>query len=328
MDDTNRFVGRIAAFISSKYLNKGDEQPTGCVGFFDCINNQAAANLLFDTAKAWLMEKGMEAMDGPVNFGERDRWWGLLVEGFSQPLFGMNYNYPYYQALFENYGFQVFYNQLCFSRQMAGRLSDKFYTGHERIYSKGGFHAEHLKKNQLQKFANDFCTVYNKAWASHEGNKQMAPEQALKLFNRMKPIMDEDIVWFAYYKEEPIAFYISIPDLNEIFRYLDGQFNWWAKLKFLWYKWRGVCKRCTGIIFGVVPRFQGLGVDYFLIVEAAKIMQPMGRYLETELQWQGDFNPKMINISRNLEFKESRQLITYRYLFDRTKPFKRHPMLN
>ena len=56
-------------------------------------------------AKFASLQKGMEAMDGPINFGERDRWWGLITEGFTPPLYCMNYNPPYYIALFENYGF-------------------------------------------------------------------------------------------------------------------------------------------------------------------------------------------------------------------------------
>jgi hypothetical protein len=56
--------------------------------------------LLFDTAKKWLQENGMQAMDGPINFGENDNFWGLLVEGFTHPSYGMNYNFPYYQGFF------------------------------------------------------------------------------------------------------------------------------------------------------------------------------------------------------------------------------------
>jgi hypothetical protein len=98
-DSDGRLIGRIAAFTNKKYKNKGDDVPVGGIGFFDCINSQEAANLLFDTAKAWLQQQGMEAMDGPINFGERDRWWGLVVKGFQEPLYGMNYNPPYYQIL-------------------------------------------------------------------------------------------------------------------------------------------------------------------------------------------------------------------------------------
>ena len=84
--DNGEPVGRIAAFTNDKYINKGTEFKTGGVGFFDCIDDQATANVLFDTAKEWLIAEGMEAMDGPINFGDRDKWWGLMVEGFEQDL--------------------------------------------------------------------------------------------------------------------------------------------------------------------------------------------------------------------------------------------------
>ena len=65
-----------------------------------------------------------------------------------------------------------------------------------------------------------------------------------------------------------------------------------------------------------------------MIVEAAKIIQKKKQYEELELQWQGDFNPKILNISKNLGAKQSRLLTTWRYLFDRGKEFKRHPFLD
>ena len=109
-DDSGKLIGRIAAFVNKKYKNKGDEVPVGGVGFFECINDQAAADMLFDVAKHWLIQRKMEAMDGPINFGERDRWWGLLVKGFEPPIYCLNYNPPYYQQLFETYGFRNYFN--------------------------------------------------------------------------------------------------------------------------------------------------------------------------------------------------------------------------
>lgn len=326
-DDKGEWIGRIAAFTNSKYTNKGDEQPTGGIGFFDCINDQEAANILFDTAKKWLQSKGMEAMDGPINFGERDKWWGLVISGFKPPLFAMNYNQPYYQALFETYGFQIFFNQLCFGAPVSTQLSQKFLDAHARFADKPDYMAKHANKDDIEKFAEDFCNVYNKAWASHYGNKEMELEQAITLFKRMKLVMDERIVWFAYYKEEAVCMYINLPDLNQIFKYLNGQFGIWGKLKFLWYKRFRPYTRLVGLVYGVVPRFQGKGLDYFLIVEAAKVIQGELKYTDTELQWQGDFNPKMVNISKGLGLAESRRLATFRYLFDQNIPFKRHPVL-
>lgn len=327
-DDKGRLAGRIAAFVNKKYKTKGDEQPTGGIGFFDCIHDQQAANLLFDTAKAWLEEKGMGAMDGPVNFGERDRWWGLQVKGFVNPPYGMNYNPPYYQELFEAYGFQPFFQQYCFALKVKDQVQEKFYARHAALEADPNYKAIHIDKKQLRKFATDFSIVYNKAWATHGGGKEMSAEQAYLLFKKMKPVMDERIIWFTYYKDEPIACWLNLPDLNQYFRHMNGKLGLLQKLQFLWLKMMGACRKFTGIAFGVVPEFQAKGVDAFMIMEGAKIIQRKMIYDDYEMQWIGDFNPKMINIAESLGTYRSRQLTTYRYLFDRTKPFKRHPLLS
>lgn len=319
-------VGRIAAFVNRKYKNRGDDVPVGGIGFFDCINNQEAADMLFDVAKHWLLQRNMEAMDGPINCGERDRWWGLLVEGFTPPPYCMNYNQPYYKDLFEHYGFRRFYNQLCFSLVVKNRLSDKFYERHEALSKNPDLSAKHLKKNQLEKFARDFVTIYNSAWAGHGGLKEVKKEMVLKMFKEMKPVMDERVMWFVYEKEEPVALWINLPDLNQWFKYLNGKFNLLAKLKFLWVKKTKKCNKFTGLVFGVVPKWQGSGIDAYMIVEGAKIIQGQHLYDDYEMQWIGEFNPKMINIARSLGTHVSRRLVTYRYLFDRTKEFKEHPI--
>lgn len=327
IDDNGRLLGRIAAFINKKYKTKGDDGPVGGTGFFECIEDQSAANLLFDTAKNWLQSKGMEAMDGPINFGERDRWWGLQVSGFQPPLYCMNYNPAYYRTLFEAYGFQIFFYQNCYSLKVKDKLQDKFYIRHAELSKDPNYKAIHIQKNQLEKFARDFTTVYNKAWAGHGGLKQMEERTVIKMFNSMKPVLDERISWFTYYKDEPIALWLNIVDLNQWFKYLNGRFDWLGKLKFLWFKATKKNKKFCGLIFGIIPEFQGKGVDAFMIIESSKIIQEKLTYEDYELQWIGDFNPKMTNIAVSLGTSVSRQLITYRYLFDRNKEFKRHPIL-
>jgi hypothetical protein len=326
-DDSGTTIGRVAAFVNKKYKTKGDVVPVGGMGFFECINDQQAANMLFDACKNWLQQRGMGAMDGPINFGERDRWWGLQVDGFQEPLYCMNYNFPYYQQLFENYGFRNFFNQYCYSLKVKDRLQEKFYTRHAELAKDPNYKAVHIRANQLEKFARDFTTVYNKAWAGHGGLKQMEERTVLKMFEAMKPVMDERISWFTYYKDEPIAMWLNIMDLNQWFKYLNGRFDWWGKLKFLWIKLTKKNKKFNGIIFGIVPEFQGKGVDAFMIMEAAKVIQGGMLYEDFEMQWIGDFNPKMMNIAASLGTKVSRKLITYRYNFDPNMEFKRHPIL-
>jgi hypothetical protein len=323
------WIGRIAAFTNKKYRNKGDDVPVGGIGFFDCINDQQAADMLFDVARHWLTLKGMQAMDGPINFGERDRWWGLVVEGYQEPLYGMNFNLPYYKDLFENYGFKPFFHQICFGMKPKEPLSDKIWERHDLVAKDPGFHVDYFNKKDLQKYAADFTTVYNAAWAGHGGMKQMKKEQVAAMFRQMKPVMDERMIWFAYYKDNPIAMFVNIPDLNQWFKYLHGKFDLLHKLKFVWIRKRKKGTKFNGLVFGVVPEYQGKGIDAYIVGEADKTVKlPSFEYYEYEMQWIGDFNPKMINVAQGLgEVHQSRKLTTYRYLFDRSKEFKRHPIL-
>ncbi len=324
-DDTGNAIGRVAAFVNKQYKQ---EQPTGGIGFFECINNQEAANFIFDHCRNWLLERGMEAMDGPINFGERDKWWGLLTEGFYEPLYCMNYNPPYYKQLFENYGFKVYFNQICYALKVENKLEEKFYSRHKAIKSDSNYTAVHLKKNNLLKFAKDFTYIYNKAWAGHGGGKSLEEKQVITMFNSMKPVMDEMINWFVYYNDEPIAFWINLPDLNQYFKYMNGQFGLWQKMHFLLLQKLGNCKRFVGLVFGIIPEFQSKGIDAFLIVEGATVIKNSKKYEDYEMQWIGDFNPKMINIVESIGTHPSRKLCTYRFLFNREKEFKRHPILS
>ncbi|QDP85712.1 hypothetical protein FNJ88_09165 [Chryseobacterium sp. SNU WT5] len=317
-------VGKIAVFINKKYKQS---QLTGGIGFFDCIDDQKVADFIFDFCKDWLQQKGMEAMDGPINFGERDQFWGLLIEGFSEPLYAMNYNPPYYKNLFENYGFEIFFNQLCFGRKIHDPVAQNFMDMHERISKNENITAKPLKIKYLNKFAEDFAEVYNKAWASHGEGKQFTTTQTLKLFNNLKPVINEHISWFVYENEKPIAFWMNIPDLNQWFKFFNGKFGILQKIAFLIIKKFRKNRKMVGLVFGIVPEWQRKGIDGFLIWEGTKHFKETTDFEDYEMQWIGDFNPKMIKIAKNLETSVSRKLATYRYLFDREKEFEKHKVL-
>lgn len=328
-DNTGRFIGRIAAFYNTPAL-EGDELPVGGCGFFECVDDQMAANMLFDTAKEWLQEKGMQAMDGPINFGNRERWWGLLVDGFYPPCYCCNYNPPYYQQLFERYGFQLYFKQFTYRREIAAKLSSKVGEKAMHTLQDAGYTFNHIKGRKLDKVAEDFCTVYNEAWARHEGVKPISVENANKLMQSMKPILDPKIIWFAYYRGEPVAFWVNTPDVNQlIVKYMNGKLTVWGKFLFVWNRWRKRCKSMFGIVFGVVPDHQRKGVEAALVIAAAKVVQDPSQtqYRELQMNWIGDFNPKMMNVARYIGGSVYKTHHTYRYLFDRTKPFERHPIL-
>lgn len=317
-------VGKVAVFIHPKYRQ---EQPTGGMGFFDCIDDQPTADFIFDFCREWLRKRGMEAMDGPINFGERDRFWGLLTKGFHEPLYGMNYNFPYYRKLFENYGFQVYFRQLCYSRPVHAEVSRVFTVMFARHSRNPDIHAEPMTKKNLEKYAEDFTEVYNKAWTDREQGKQMDKAKVLKMFLRLKPVINEHISWFVYEKGKPVAMWMNIPDLNQWFKYLDGKFGWWQKLKFLFIKKFTKNTKMVGLVFGVVPEWQRKGIDGYMIWKGTQHLREHTDFQETELQWIGDFNPKMMKIAEHLDTKITRELATYRYLFDRKKEFKRHKEL-
>lgn len=317
-------VGRIAAFVNPKYKEK---QPTGGIGFFESVDNQEVADLLFDTAKNWLQQQSMKAMDGPINLGERDQWWGLLVEGFHPPLYHMNYNPPYYQNLFENYGFQNYFNQECFTLPFDAEMSDRLKFLHQRIKRTGKYKAEYLKKSNIDKYVMDFVSIYNDAWATHGGGKQLTKQEGYNIFKEMKPVIDEKLVWFVYHENQPIAFWVNLPDLNYYFKRLNGKFGLWQKLKFLYMLKFINNPKAVGIVFGVIQAFQGRGIEAFMIMEGRETIRKDLNYIQYEMQWIGDFNPKMIKIAHELGATVNRKLTTYRYMIDKNIPFERHRIL-
>lgn len=319
-------IGRIAAFVNPATSRK-EKQPTGGCGFFECINDQNGANLLFDTAKNWLAERDMEAMDGPINFGDRNNWWGLLAVKKSTPVHGMNYHAHYYKDLFENYGFKVWFKQITFHRPIIESLSDKYKEKPAKIMADPNFSFRHIDKKNLEKWAEDFRTVYNKAWVKHGSVAEMRKATAVSIMKAMKPIMDPKIIFFGYYKDEPICMWVSVPDLNTIIKDFKGKLNLINKLKLLWRLKTGKCTKMFGVVFGVVPEFQKRGVDAALAQFSEGIIKNKTNYQELEMTWIGDFNPKMLNVARSVGGVEHNIFHTYRYLFDRTLPYERHPII-
>jgi hypothetical protein len=120
---------------------------------------------------------------------------------------------------------------------------------------------------------------------------------------------------------------VFLPELNQIFKYVDGKLDFIGKIKFLYHRWKGSCTRVLGVVFGVAKSHHGKGLDAALSVclerETAKSDFP---YTDLELNWIGDFNPPMLKLMQNLEFSVCKKHITYRKLFDPNQPFERHPI--
>jgi len=325
-DNQGKLIGRVAAFVNEKTA-RTSEYVTGGMGFFDCINDQSAANTLFDACKEWLSKKGMEAMDGPINFGDRQSWWGLLTEGFTPPTYSMNYNLPYYEQLFENYGFQTYFNQFVFRYVLSMPVPELFRQKADRIFKSPAFRFEHFRKKDTRKFADDITRIYNEAWSGMGHFKPVTNDQTLAMVKKMLPIIDERIIWFGYFKDRPIAVFLMLPDINQIVRHLNGKMDLWGKIRFAYYLKRGIINKMIGVLFGVVPDFQGKGIDGALVIKAGNVVQNEDRYKDLEMNWIGDFNPKMVKMVENLGTKIYKRYRTYRKIFDPSKPFFRAPMV-
>jgi hypothetical protein len=312
VDGCGEVLGRIAAFINFKKMYD-EGKKVGCIGFFECINNRDAAFLLCDTAIRWLVERYQVAsVDGPVNFGENDKYWGLLVKGFTAPSYGMNYNPPYYQDLFEAYGFKVQYKQLTTRMDLRKPFPERVNKIAKRIIDNKQYTFIPFRYRERERLINDFVLIYNQAWASFKNFQPIDADVVRKSLAELKPIMDESVIWFVYAGIKAVGFLMAVPDVNEILKYAGGRFNAWGKCKFLFYKrWKGFsCLRVVAM--GIVPEFQQRGLESGLIVHAYQQGKTNRRYKHVQLAWVGDFNDKMIAIHNAMGAVEEKQHATFR----------------
>jgi GNAT superfamily N-acetyltransferase len=326
--DSSEPIGRVAAFYERN--TKEGEVPVGGMGFFECVENETAATILFDACKNWLVERGMEGMDGPINFGERDGFWGLMVKGWEfEPTYKMPWTKPYYIPFFENYGFKDYFQQYVFVSSIAGAsVTQGIEEKAQRIFNNPDYVFQHIEKSNLTKYAEDFRFIFNAAWAKFPGVKEMSSESAQKLVKTMKPIIDEQLLWFAYTTDgTPVAFFIVIPDLNQIVKHLNGKLNWWGMIKFLLLKMKGTLTRTCGVIFGVTPDHQGKGVESAIALRFREVARtnPFYPYTTMDMNWVGDFNSKMLRFVSQTGATNDKTFITYRYFFNPNQVFSRCP---
>lgn len=310
----NKLAGRIAAFVNYEKLN-GKDHAAGGIGFFESIPDEKVAFALFNQSKKWLSVKGLEAMDGPINFGGNNNYWGLLVDGFTQPAFGMNYNPPYYHQYFENYGFKPLYEQYTNHFDLTIPLPVRYKKIVERVFSRINYRFEHIRMDQLPKYINDIVYVYNKAWVFLEDFRELRYKNVNQQFEQMKSIIDEKLIWFVYVDDTPAGFMIAIPDCNQIIKHFNGKFGLWEKLKFYYLRKIGTMDRVRVVAMGIIPEFQNRGLESGLIVKMFDMIKAMRRYCEGELSWVGSFNPEMIAIHKASGATFGKKHITYRKTF-------------
>lgn len=317
-DSSGQYIGRVAAFVNEKTCRL-DKYSVGQMGFFECVDNRTAAFLLFDKCREWLESRGMEAMEGPVNFGERIEWWGLLVDGFDcTPNYAMPYTHPYYIPFFEEYGFLDFFKQFTYrSRLVTESLSPVVVWKADRLLKDPDYAVQTYREIGKARAIDSLLVVYNKAWNLEvHGIDGITREQVETIYKSLKPIIDEDLIYFAYYKNEPVGFFLMFPELNQVVKHVNGKLNLPGMLKFLYYKNVKKIDVALGQLFGVVPDFQSKGVEAAMIKQfCEQIVARNSHYKYLEMNWVGDFNPQMMHLMKYLSATAVKTHITYRKLF-------------
>ncbi len=314
LNDKDEIIGRVAAFINKRKAFTF-QQPTGGMGFFECIDNREAAFMLFTRAKTWLEVRGMMAMDGPVNFGENDVNWGLLVDGFTHPGFGMSYNPPYYRAFFEAFGFHFYFEQVSNHLDLTKPFPDRFWKIAEWSMRKPELSFRHFTYREADKFIGDMKEVYDDAWKFHENFTPMDISTLRKGVEKAKSFLDPELIWFVYYDDEPIAFLVQFPDVNQVIRHLHGKLHLWNKMRFLWMLYRKKITRTRIVIMGVKPKYQRYGVESGIFWHLNEVLKHKPQITEVELSWVGDFNPKMRALHESVGAVFAKRHITYRKIF-------------
>jgi len=330
LDENNKTVGRIAAFIDN-VRSAANHQPTGGIGFFEVIENIEAAFTLFNAARDWHISHGIEAIDGPINFGENDNNWGLLVEGFMQQGFGMPYNKEYYKVYFEEYGFKNYFEQYSYHRDVRdpdGRIvqfPDRIMKIAEWLSKRPGYSFRHFEFRIKEKFVKDIVEIYNTTWSVFkEDFTPLDPLILKESLEKAKSIIDEKLIWFAYYNDKPIAFFVLLPDLNQIIKHFNGKLHLWNMLRFLYFKTIHKITRARALVGGVHPSHQNSGVESAIFFQIYKVFDKKPWYKELELSWVGDYNPRMISIYEAIGARKAKTHITYRFMINPGKTFIRY----
>ena len=323
-DEAGTTIGRVEAFIDRERA-KVYSQPTGGMGFFEVIESREAAFMLFNMARKWLADRGMKAMDGPINFGENDNYWGLLVDGFTPPGFGMPYNKKYYRGFFEEYGFREYFEQYSYHKDVGAVevFPERFMKIAEWISKRPGYTFRHLELSRPEKYAADITAVYNSTWSVFkEDFTPLDPARLYKSLDQAKAFIDEELIWFAYHNDKPVAFFIIFPDLNQILRHFNGKMHLWNMIRFVWYKQTHEMTRMRAFVAGVDPSYQNSGIESAIFLQLFRVFRKKRYYRELELSWVGDFNPKMISIYEALGGKKAKTHITYRYMINDAIPHR------
>jgi len=260
-------VGRIGAIVNDNH-NKEHEENIGFFGFFECIDEQAVANVLFDAAKNWLTKKGVTAMRGPASPSVNDEY-GLLVDGFDKPpAILMPYNPPYYQEFLETYGFRKIKDLYAYHVHKDKVFTEKLIRISEAAKQRQGLVFRSMNMKDYDREVKIIQRLYAEGWSRNWGAVPMTEEEFTHVAKDMKAIVDPHLVIFAEVKGRPVGFALSLPDYNMILKDNKRGYLIPALVRVLLFKKRIDFIRI--LILGVLPEYLNSGIGGILFYETAR----------------------------------------------------------
>jgi len=305
-EQNGEICGRIAAIQDHRY-NEHHDNKTGFFGFFECINDQSVANLLFKVAADWLRERGHTDIMGPSNPSMMDEV-GILVDGFEyDPSIMMPYHKPYYKDLVSNAGFNKAMDLYAFRVSQSTVNLDRMYRAEELVRRRiPKLNIREVDTKDLDNEVEIVRNVFNQAWSGNWGFIPLTKSELEDLASDLKLILDPKVAHIAEVDGEPVAFSIALPDLNQALKHMDGTLFPTGIFKLLWHR-RNINQIRTALM-GVIPKYQGKGIDALLHKEAILNGREVG-YKSSELSWVLESNKGMIRVAEKIGAKVEK---TYR----------------
>ncbi len=274
-------IGRIIAVVDDNH-NKFHEEKMGFFGFFECLDDQEAANALFDEAKNWCSSKGMTCLRGPASPSLNEEC-AFLLEGFNlKPAVMMPYTHEYYLKLAETYGFRKSKDLIAFLKKDTWGIPERFIKMIERMKKNMKIHIRSLNMKNYDKEIEILMNIYNSAWEKNWGFVPMTDDEMLYMGKTMRAFVDPELVKIAEVDGEPVGIAITIPNLNEVLEKLNGKMGPVGLLKFLYNK--NKIKGTRTIAGGTRKDFRNTGIIAALFYET-EISAKKNNYSWCELGW-------------------------------------------
>ncbi|HYV93088.1 MAG TPA: hypothetical protein VE978_14955 [Chitinophagales bacterium] len=284
LNDYNMPAGRIAAFYNHSGGNK-----TGGMGFFECQDSSEAAQLLFETATCWLRRRGCKKAEGPVNFGEKDRFWGLLTGGFDSPsLYLDNFNPPCYESFFRNFHFNETEEIHTYKVLMSEVPVERIKAVAERLTSRAQICFSHVHLTDEEKSAEEIHAVYSSSFDESKRMKHLSKDDIRELIRLNKNVLEEKLIPVAYHGETPVALLGAMKDLNQ------SLVNPTRKPDEIFLK---------GFAFAVIPRFREQGIELGLCYELYRSLKADGKNYQLFFSGVNKNSYRMISFLKTLNAK-------------------------